>query len=560
MTDKNKTKDELIKELNSLRRKLKRIESGATTGLQASGTSENDRLMYRTTTDRDITGRDKSQSVLKASEEQLYFAYDAISDGICLIDVNRKIISCNSGMCRLLGKSVEKIVGKTCCELMNNSIEPIKNCPFLTMCTTKQRETLEVAFKNRWLNEIAHPVIDESGMITGAVHIFSDITEQKRNALELQAANDELDNIFNLTPDMICTVSSVDGIMSKVNRTFHLTMGYSIEEIQRVPFIDFVHPDDRKKTMAVFENQRINESVLRFENRFRKKDGSYRWFAWQLKAVGENGLIYCAGRDVTKQRMAEEKLKQNEELLYSFMNSATDSFVLLDEALNFIECNTAAQKFWGLTKEQIIGKNIVDLIPDIKETGRYFIYKRVIKSGKPFFIDDITTYKSQELHYSLRAFKVGNGLGIIAVDITDHTKKDRELQDKNVALREVVAQVESEKDKIKKNITSNLQELVFPILDKIKIETDNSPLFSILEKNLHMLSSKFGRMIGAKNINFSPREIEICNYIRNGLTSKEIAAILKTSPQTVEKQRKRIRKKMGITDKSTNLVSILRVM
>jgi DNA-binding CsgD family transcriptional regulator len=79
----------------------------------------------------------------------------------------------------------------------------------------------------------------------------------------------------------------------------------------------------------------------------------------------------------------------------------------------------------------------------------------------------------------------------------------------------------------------------------------------LLERNLKELSSPLGRELSAAELGFTPREIEIANMIMNGLTSKQIAQLLNTSPRTVEIHRGKIRKKLGLKFRKQNLQTVL---
>ncbi|OLS28794.1 MAG: hypothetical protein HeimAB125_23360, partial [Candidatus Heimdallarchaeota archaeon AB_125] len=110
--------------------------------------------------------------------------------------------------------------------------------------------------------------------------------------------------------------------------------------------------------------------------------------------------------------------------------SSPDSFALLDSELNFVEVNKTLLKFLGKTKEEeIIGKNLLDINPAIKGTGRYEEYLEVIKTGKSLFRDDfIPDPKFGDVHLNMRTFKVSDGLGIIVTDITEHKKAEEALR------------------------------------------------------------------------------------------------------------------------------------
>ncbi|MGB2764096.1 MAG: histidine kinase dimerization/phosphoacceptor domain -containing protein [Candidatus Aminicenantaceae bacterium] len=144
-----------------------------------------------------------------------------------------------------------------------------------------------------------------------------------------------------------------------------------------------------------------------------------------------------------KQR-AEEALRESEERLKSFMDSATDNFSLWDSNLNLVEINKNALKLFpaGTRKKNIIGKHILDLDPNLKKTGRYNKYMEVIKTGKPFFIEDyITDAAKGKIYLALKAFKVGDGMGMITSDITKQKRAEKQikasLEEKEILLQEV---------------------------------------------------------------------------------------------------------------------------
>jgi PAS domain S-box-containing protein len=136
-------------------------------------------------------------------------------------------------------------------------------------------------------------------------------------------------------------------------------------------------------------------------------------------------------------------------------------------------------------------------------------------------------------------------------------KQKLALEQKNIALREIIAQIEVEKRKIKKDIETNINIVVSPILKKLAIEKASPKYVNLLQYHLTKLSSSFGSKIKEINLKLTPREIEICNMIKGGLTSKDISNLLSISFRTVEKHRRNIRQKIGISNKDINLTSFL---
>ncbi len=134
------------------------------------------------------------------------------------------------------------------------------------------------------------------------------------------------------------------------------------------------------------------------------------------------------------------------------------------------------------------------------------------------------------------------------------------LEQKNIALKEMVDQIEFERRRIKKNISVNIDKLVVPIVNRIKSlakDEMQKKYADILEKTIIEIYSSFGSKIAGINLKLTMKEVEICNLIKNGLSSKEISDMLNLSLRTIETHRKNIRKKFNILNSNINLSNFL---
>lgn len=129
------------------------------------------------------------------------------------------------------------------------------------------------------------------------------------------------------------------------------------------------------------------------------------------------------------------------------------------------------------------------------------------------------------------------------------------LEEKNIALKEILRQVESEKKSIEHQFADNVEKIILPIVNKLKGKVNSLEIYylNLIEKNLLEITSPFLARLSVKYRKLTPREIEVCNMIRNGLSSKEIADFLNISPLTVNRYREFIRRKLGITNKDVNM-------
>jgi len=125
----------------------------------------------------------------------------------------------------------------------------------------------------------------------------------------------DLRRLFELAQDLLC-VATTDGYFTRVNPAFERALGYSPEELKQQTFLEFVHPDDRAATRAELERLSEGHATIDFENRYRAKDGGYRWLAWRsTPATGDDGLVYAIARDVTEMKAAQRLVMEQAEKL-----------------------------------------------------------------------------------------------------------------------------------------------------------------------------------------------------------------------------------------------------
>jgi FixJ family two-component response regulator len=133
-----------------------------------------------------------------------------------------------------------------------------------------------------------------------------------------------------------------------------------------------------------------------------------------------------------------------------------------------------------------------------------------------------------------------------------HGEKQR-LKDINIALKVLLNQREKDKKRLEEKVFFNIQKLILPYLEKLKAggsDKQQNSLLSIIEDNLNGIAAPLIRGLSPELLQLTPKEIEICNLIRQGRTSKEIAEIFCLSPRTVDTHRNNIRKKIGLDQKS----------
>ncbi len=132
---------------------------------------------------------------------------------------------------------------------------------------------------------------------------FVDITD-------LKIAEERFEKFFTLVSDIFC-IADIDGHFRLINPAATQILGYSQAELLEKPFLEFIHPDDKDKTIQVIQEKlERGDTVINFLNRYICKDGSVKWLEWMSHPVPDQGVTYAVGRDCTARLQAEKDLKE----------------------------------------------------------------------------------------------------------------------------------------------------------------------------------------------------------------------------------------------------------
>jgi PAS domain S-box-containing protein len=196
---------------------------------------------------------------------------------------------------------------------------------------------------------------------------------RKRSAEEsLRQKTEELDQFFNLSLELL-SIANTDGYFLRLNPAWERSLGYSREELMTKRFLDFAHPDDLDRTHKAVSTLASQQKVIYFENRYRCKDGTYRWLEWTSAPAGN--LIYSAARDVTERLKEEVAARQHREELahvtrVAMMGELTTSLAHeINQPLTAILSNAeAAQRFLSQASPDI--SEVRQILEDIVRDDR----------------------------------------------------------------------------------------------------------------------------------------------------------------------------------------------
>lgn len=217
-----------------------------------------------------------------------------------------------------------------------------------------------------WLDLDYSPVADEDGVVVGVFAVVRDTSERVKAGRELEALNEDLERqvlervleqgtTWNINPDMLAVVD-LEGRFLATNPAWGRTLGYSAQEMRGFVYTDLLHPDDIAASKAALSSLIDGEVVIEVENRYRTRDGAYRWFSWVC--VPENGKIYCIIRDVTNEKTARAERDQLWRLSLDMLARAS-----YDGEMSAV--NPAWSKVLGWSEQELLTNPYVDIIhPD----------------------------------------------------------------------------------------------------------------------------------------------------------------------------------------------------
>jgi PAS domain S-box-containing protein len=130
----------------------------------------------------------------------------------------------------------------------------------------------------------------------------------EKNLAELDDARQEIDRFFAFSLDMLC-IAGMDGYFKRLNPAWSEVLGWTDAELRDQPYLDFVHPEDRQDTIRRAAQLAQGESAVMFENRYRCRDGSYRWLQWKAFGVRDRDVIYAAARDISEQKASDLRIR-----------------------------------------------------------------------------------------------------------------------------------------------------------------------------------------------------------------------------------------------------------
>jgi PAS domain S-box-containing protein len=197
---------------------------------------------------------------------------------------------------------------------------------------------------------------------TGIMYaVARDVTEKIQSEESLKISN----MFFNMAFDIL-TVAKDDHFI-KINQAFTKTLGYNQEDMDRLKFMDLIHPDDKATATEVLSKHLKGEPVVNFRTRFLCKDGSYKWLDWNSNMDLQQGVFYSVGRDVTEMVKLEDEehtaineLYENEEKLRLIVENIGEGVIVANADKKIVLANEMANEIFGIEEDENISSHLTD--------------------------------------------------------------------------------------------------------------------------------------------------------------------------------------------------------
>lgn len=244
--------------------------------------------------------------------------------------------------------------------------------------------------------------------------------------------SDALQGFFDVALDLLC-IADIEGNFIKVNKAWEDILGYTTRELETRQFLEFVHPDDLEDTMEAIKALAEKQPVLNFTNRYRCKDGSYRYIEWRSHPHG--GVIYAAARDITERKKAEDALRENEARSRALVEAIPDILFRFSRSGKCLDVQVKDENLLSDMirdydhREKLIGRKVSDIF-DYSTAGLILkMIGKAVDSGKLQVLEYMGQGSSQGRYFEARLVSTGNDEVVSIVrDVTDAKHSEARLK------------------------------------------------------------------------------------------------------------------------------------
>ena len=390
---------------------------------------------------RDITEKKQAEADLKFERERFIHVLNVLEDGIYVVDKNFDIEYTNLVIEREFGP----VAGRKCYAYLHDGKEPCSWCKIdEVFAGNTVRWEWYSEKNNRYYDLLDTPMKNADGSIS-KFEIFRDITDGKLAENALKESEKQHRTLVSNIPGTVyrCELDASWTMLYLSDRFQNIT-GYPSSDIianQIRSYESIIHPDDRKLVRDGVTSGVEQKKPFALEYRILHANGGVRWVQENGQAIfDQNGSVrYLDGviHDITEHRMAEDALRQSEQMYRALFESANDAIFIMQDNL-YLECNDMALKMFECSKEEILFHSPDEFSPKLQPDGsssKKGALKRVgaALSGEPQFFEWKHTRCDGaffDAEVGLNAVQVGDDLAIQTIirDITDRKRAEKEIR------------------------------------------------------------------------------------------------------------------------------------
>ncbi|MCK4373031.1 MAG: PAS domain S-box protein, partial [candidate division Zixibacteria bacterium] len=410
--------------------------------------------------------------------------------------------------------------------------------------------------------------------------MLTDITERKQAEQNVQ----DLAHILERSLNEIYIFDAETFRFIQVNYGARENIGYTAEELTKMTPLDIKPEFTKESFIQLVEPLKSGaKEITTFETVHERKDASLYDVEvhLQLSEFLDKPVFVAIILDITERRRAEQALRESEEKLRNIVEHSTNLFYshtpeheltyLSPQSRDILQCDP---------DEAMIRWTEFATDNPVNERG-FALTEKAIKAGKrqPPYELELVGKKGRivwgEVHEAPVVEK-GKTVAVVG-SITDITERKlsveklrettesleierQELTEKNIALKQILEHIESQKQNHRQQVCSDMEKAIIPAVTRLKkkVGPEFADEFEDLETAIAMVLSKDVEEHLARYSKLTSRESEVCDMIKTGMSSKQIADSLNLSLATVLKHREHARAKLGITGKNLSLSTYLR--
>lgn len=300
----------------------------------------------------------RNEIELRQTQEKYRSIFETAAELMLWVDRNGVVVDCNNQIDAYLGYNQNEVIGRNAVQLIElpdqyRTIDELTNAIFRENTVKFVDVNMIRMDGTRILTNINASSLHVDPEDTGeAIFIVEDIMERKN-------AEKHRDQLFAYSLDMLC-IAGINGSFKQVNPAWEKSLGWEVSDLLGRRLIDFVHPDDRDRTQTAESRLKEGKTITAFRNRYRCKDGSYRWLSWTSYPHLEDGLIFSMARDISDMVDAQKALQESQEQLSAVFNAADKiAFIVTDAnstTPDILEFSPGAESIFGCSRTGKIGR------------------------------------------------------------------------------------------------------------------------------------------------------------------------------------------------------------